>query len=694
VAPKAKKKILCWLALLCATLGGFLAFESPLYCHARQSTQANVVPLADKERVVFLGSNLSDEELITFASGVAASPSGGIALVESPAAAPEVTRFIEAYRPTRVIRLCRPPEKVTAKTDKRGHESDELDWQEPFPERFWQILRLQHHRLVVCRAEPRRLLLQAACLAGVMRAPIYILHGRPEETAAIERILTRRDVKKIYVVGDAQTDCRTLPKSVLSILPDEQSVVSRYLRYQLRNGPIETLVVANPADVHGQEPGTSSWAPWLTLQKHAALALTNEAGRNVGELVERAIGQRELHRLDSILLMADLQGIPSERRPNPAPGKDLAIDMEPLTPSECEPFTFATGRLFHKSPALIPLMLARQHLLANREISEAARPPRKALVISNPAGGLPLLETFSRNTASELRNAGYETKAIFGSDVTAEEVRRLLPQQDVFLWEGHHSTMTRTYGLPNWPEPLRPSLIFLQSCLALCEEDALPLLSRGALAVVGSSSRTYSASGGACSLAFFDSLLYEDQSLGASLRHAKNFLVAYALLKEKRLGEDAKLRGANIRSAWAFSLWGDPTLKMPRPKSDTEGLLSVHHEVRGNVIELHQPAQPYEMVISEQYQTQMLPNARLAGLVQKKGDDSQRQLVPLLFAEVRLPKAPKGAVPRLRTRIPEDHWVFLWDSRRKCGYLLVTPRAKDTGNLRFQVHWEQSGCES
>ena len=32
---------------------------------------------------------------------------------------------------------------------------------------------------------------------------------------------------------------------------------------------------------------------------------------------------------------------------------------------------------------------------------------RKVLIASNPAGGLPLLEAFSRNTAQEFRNASY-----------------------------------------------------------------------------------------------------------------------------------------------------------------------------------------------------------------------------------------------------------------------------------------------
>ena len=37
--------------------------------------------------------------------------------------------------------------------------------------------------------------------------------------------------------------------------------------------------------------------------------------------------------------------------------------MEPLTPTGTEPFTFATGRLFHPDPGVVTLMLARQRLL-------------------------------------------------------------------------------------------------------------------------------------------------------------------------------------------------------------------------------------------------------------------------------------------------------------------------------------------
>src|SRR5205823_12366604 len=63
---------------------------------------------------------------------------------------------------------------------------------------------------------------------------------------------------------------------------------------------------------------------------------------------------------------------------------------------------------------------------------------------------LPLMETFSRNTARELRNGGYRTTTLFGLEVNKEDVRRLLPEHDLFLWEGHYKTLVDHYGLPSW----------------------------------------------------------------------------------------------------------------------------------------------------------------------------------------------------------------------------------------------------
>src|SRR5207248_1515410 len=161
------------------------------------------------------------------------------------------------------------------------------------------------------------------------------------------------------------------------------------------------------------------------------------------------------------------------------------------------------------------------------------------------------------------------------------------PDQNIFLWEDHHNTLIRDWKFPEWDEPMQPSLIFLQSCLALREWKVQPLFKRGAIGVIGSSTRTYSASGGATALAFFDGMIYDDLSVGESLRQTKNFLQAYVLLKEGRLGDDAKRKGANQRAAWAFTLWGDPTARLPHaPRADQP---AVKHTVKGNTITVHLP---------------------------------------------------------------------------------------------------------
>src|SRR6202011_2797926 len=120
------------------------------------------------------------------------------------------------------------------------------------------------------------------------------------------------------------------------------------------------------------------------------------------------------------------------------------------------------------------------------------------------------------------------------------------------------------------------------------------------------------------SLAFFNALTYEDQSLGASLRQSKNFLLAYTMLKEKRLGEAATRTGANHRTAWAFTLWGDPTLKLPRPATPENALPHIHSETIGNTITITLPEELHEKVKTTKYQVKMMPNARLAGLLRKE----------------------------------------------------------------------------
>lgn len=635
-------------------------------------------------RIVFLAGKMAEENLVAFTASVAASGHPGIVLLDTAKTSPHNKVFLASYKPERVVPVGSFPDGLTDLERRLEVKSDPIrPWKQGPSVELWKTLFPKAERVVVCPAKPRRLLLQAACLAGVLEAPLYVTHDDTAEVANLGRQLVSWKTRKVFAAGTAANLCQDLPGISKVILQDEDAVAAAYLRHQLVNGSVRNVVVTNPADVQLGLSGMSSLAPWIALQRRAALLLTNVEGDNVNTLVNRALQNRHLEHADALILVGDLKAIPMEKRPNPiAAGKDPEIEMEPLTPTGTEPFSLATGRLFNEDPAVVALVLARQRLLTE------AKPSGKALVISNPGGNLPLLEAFSRNTTKELLNSGYQTTALFGKDVTKEKLRELLPEQDIFLWEGHYNTFAKEYHTHEWTEPLRPSLVFLQSCLALSEAKSQPFLERGAHTIVGSSTRTYSASGGACALAFFDALLYEDQSVGSSLRHAKNFLLTYSLLKEKRLGKKAHLQGANVRSAWAFSLWGDPTLKLPRPQRPEDALSHVRHQVHGNRIVVTLPDTSHDKAVTAKYQAQMLPNARLAGLLSKEMDDDGQRLVPFIFAEVKLPRGPDGATPRMHTRLPAHRWVSCWDSRRGCMYLLVTPRGKDREELRFQVTWE------
>jgi hypothetical protein len=639
------------------------------------------------QRSVYLARDLPDEELIVLGATLAAWHPESVLLLDSTKASPYIKSFLTTYKPEQVIPVGGDPGSLAELANRLHLETaSPLAWSHGPPFALWRSLFTRADDVVVCPAHPRGTLLEAACLAGVLQAPLYVVHGRASEKDRLVKHLGQWRTRRVFLIGKAEKLAEDLPGVEPVLLSGEGAVAAAYQKQLSRRGRVEVVVLANPADTRDELGATSALAPWIAVRKRAALLLTNPEGTNVAEVMDRALRREALRHVEAMLIVANLRAIPMWHRPNPIPGdKDPHIEMEPLTPSGNRPFTFATGRLFHADRAIVPLMLARQRLVAE------APAPRKALVASNSGGGLSLLETFSRNTIEALRHAGYATTTLIGSQVSRDEVRKLLPKHDLFLWEGHSGTLMNDYEFPTWDEPLPATFVFLQSCLALTEARASSVLARGAVAVIGSSTRMYSGSGGACSLSFFNALLYEDRPVGEALRQAKNFLLAYSLLKEKRLGKNATRTGANVRAAWAFTLWGDPTLKMPPPCGDR--VLSpqtpfVHHEVRGSTIIVSLPDETKKVVQTEKYQTMLPANGRAAGLVRKEKIEERRPLVPFVFAEVHLPKGRPGQTPRLSSRLPSSRWVFVWDERRHSGYLLAMPRPEDTEELRFHIHWE------
>jgi hypothetical protein len=533
---------------------------------------------------------------------------------------------------------------------------------------------------VVAPRAPAAELLQAACLAGTLRVPLFVLRDGADPIAGLKELLAAREVKQLVAVGAAAAACSKLDGILLTQLTDAAAAARAHRTELKRNGKIENLLLANPAD--GLK--NSSLAPWLAVKRKAALLLTAADGKNAAAVVSAALKDPDTAGADTLIVLADPLAIPTVKRDNPAQGRDERIDVEPWIPEGDDLISLAAGRLFHADRAIIPLMIARQRLL------ERAAGPPKILIASNPGDGLPLLETFSRNTGRELENAGWTVTGRYGkSGLSAKELRTLLPEQDAFLWEGHYRTLVDQFELPKWTEPLRPSLVFLQSCLALNPDDAALLLDRGAAMVVGTPNRTYSGSGGALTLGFFDSLAYDGRSVGASMRHAKNFLLCYAELKTKRLGAAAKMGGANKRAAWTFTVWGDPTMVMPKAAAPKDALPALTSTVVKNHLTLTLPEKRYPATEVAAYRAEMWPGGRLAGLYSTDEEDAKR-LAPLAFVEIRLPDGKPGQTPYLTSRVPGRNWVFQWDARRRVGYLLVVPREreKDEKGIEFTIRWE------
>jgi hypothetical protein len=127
---------------------------------------------------------------------------------------------------------------------------------------------------------------------------------------------------------------------------------------------------------------------------------------------------------------------------------------------------------------------------------------------------------------------------------------------------------------------------------------------------------------------------------------------------------------------------------MPKAPRPANALPTVQTVVDGNTIIVKLPQETHNQIDSVKYTAMVPANARLAGLVRKQEMSDQHKLVPFTFSEIELPNAKPGVTPRIRTKLPDSHYVFCYDDRCQRGYLLVTPRSSDHGELKFQLIWD------
>src|SRR5207248_1350650 len=95
-------------------------------------------------------------------------------LAQSPFLAPAPP----SIRPARVVPVGAFPGGTSALEQRLGlGTAPVVAWTRGPPLDLWRSLYRQAETVVVCPAAPRGQLLQAACLAGVLRAPLFVRHG-------------------------------------------------------------------------------------------------------------------------------------------------------------------------------------------------------------------------------------------------------------------------------------------------------------------------------------------------------------------------------------------------------------------------------------------------------------------------------------------------------------------------------------
>src|SRR5262249_5037023 len=157
-----------------------------------------------------------------------------------------------------------------------------------------------------------RLLLQSACLAGVLRAPLVIDGGGTTEAAELRRRLRGWGTAGVFAAGAAARLCRGL-HGVRGVRLAHAEARAPAPRRRLREqGPVNALVVANSADCDRGAAPLSALAPWVALQRRAALVLTDDAGANTAAAVRAALRRPGLGRADVLILVGDLRAVPME----------------------------------------------------------------------------------------------------------------------------------------------------------------------------------------------------------------------------------------------------------------------------------------------------------------------------------------------------------------------------------------------
>ena len=185
------------------------------------------LPPETAKRVVFVAGEMAEEDQIALAANLAASQASRRP-ADRHARLQQIHQGLLGPVPARTSRA----NWLLSERNRRTEgASRRIDWfgpglEEGMPTALGTGLFPHSKQLVVCPAEPRRLLLQSAYFAGVLRAPLLVVRGNPGELARLQRWLATWQVEEIHAVGATRALCQKLRHVRRHYLADEPAVAA------------------------------------------------------------------------------------------------------------------------------------------------------------------------------------------------------------------------------------------------------------------------------------------------------------------------------------------------------------------------------------------------------------------------------------------------------------------------------------
>jgi hypothetical protein len=433
-------------------------------------------------------------------------------------------------------------------------------------------------------------------------------------------------------------------------------------------------------------------APLLSAAPRAPLVLTSGADSDSAEREVLAAIDAQALSPSHIALVGDELALRSHRIPDPvlaaggpeARGGGTIVRVELFSEIQHErPQDFIVGRIVAEDAAQASALLARQ-LHRRRKSSQ-----RPVTFLTNADSIFALGETISRTTVRELGNLGVPVRAYYRGEVTPEIIKQTMLQTDVLVWEGHPRDLTleERGGIA---VDTAPEIAILQGCYTLDRSDPFILIEKGTEAIVATSAAIYSAPGSAFARAVLDNALYDGADLGTAVRNGRNYLLALAQLQRLRGHHEWR---KTYRAALAFTLWGDPTLKLPL-KTGRPGVKPIAWEATPQELKLTIPPQRLREVAVDDYFARPAPRTMYAGLLLRLPDTKKRELKDLYFHTVAVPAGQHHACK------PGEGWdvVSLYAPRSRTLSVLArpdwdkVPPPPRRGTFAFRLEGNAAGC--